>query len=146
MTNAKLQIKVTEAVKLDREIADKTERLKELKAELVKAADSDLMDKSVTDGGGWSVELQGADGCIARVTQPAAKLKASVDGLSPTWSKLLAFVDIFQLFNQENKYPLKPNFRALLAANYGVSDARKILKLVTSSSSPSVSFETKEAA
>lgn len=144
----RLAAKVAEAVALDRQIAELEETLKNLKAELVKAAESDLMDKVVTDGGGWSVELQGTDGCIARVTQPGAKLKSSIDGESATWLKIKEILqDRFRpFFNGEVKYKPVAEFRKQAAALLSSSDERKIIKLMTVNSSPAVSFETKESA
>jgi hypothetical protein len=148
MNPNKLMAKVTEAVSLDREIADMTERLKELKAELVKAADSDLMDKTDTEGGGWSVELAGTDGCIARVTQPAAKLKSAVDGESANWVKIKGIVGRLAeaLFKPSMRYTPVEDFRKTAQAELSAPEARQVLKLMTSNSSPTVSFETKEAA
>lgn len=144
----KITQKVTEAIALDREIAELTERLKAIKAELVKAADSDLMDKTVTDGGGWSVSFDGVDGSIARVTQPGQKLKASISGDSTNWEKIKAMLgrDANVFFKPVTNFAPCADFRKLIAANYSTTDERKLLKLVESNSSPTVSFETKETA
>lgn len=146
MSMNKLTAKVTEAVRLDREIAVLTERLKEIKSELVKAADSDLMEKTVTDGGGWSVELQGSNGCIARVTQPGAKLKSSLNANTTAWKTISEIPGASRLFIPEVKYVPVVKFREELIERVMTGEAKKILKLMTANSSPTVSFETKDAA
>jgi hypothetical protein len=148
MNNAKLTAKVTEAVLLDREIAEKTERLKELKAQLIVEAQGSSVEKTETDGGGWSAEFTADDGSIARVTQPGQKLKASVDAESDTWNKLreLKVPGIINLFNPAVKYVTMPLFREELAAKFEKPVQTKILKLMTVKSAATVNFETKEAA
>ena len=79
MTDNILKSLVTEAVSLDREINEKTDRLKELKAELVAEARSRESELASTDGGGRRWTAEGSDGCIARVTFPAPTLKAKID-------------------------------------------------------------------
>ena len=58
MTDNIVKSLVTEAVSLDREINEKSERLKELKAELVAEARSRESELTSTDGGGtrWTAE------------------------------------------------------------------------------------------
>ena len=76
----KLQNLVTEAVSLDREISDQTERLKEIKAQLVEAAREREDELVPTDGGGLRWTAEGNDGCIARVNFPAPSLKSKIEG------------------------------------------------------------------
>jgi hypothetical protein len=76
----KLQNLVTEAVSLDREISDQTERLKELKAQLVEAAREREDELTPTDGGGLRWTAEGNDGGIARVNFPAPSLKSKIEG------------------------------------------------------------------
>ena len=70
MTDNILKSLVTEAVSLDREINEKTDRLKELKAELVAEARSRESELASTDSGGRRWTAEGSDGCIARVNLP----------------------------------------------------------------------------
>ena len=79
MTDNILKSLVTEAVSLDREINEKTDRLKELKAELVAEAQSRESELASTDSGGMRWTAEGGDGCIARVNFPAPTLKAKID-------------------------------------------------------------------
>lgn len=146
MTKEKLQLKVTEAVNLDREIAEMTEQLKLLKSELFKVAKEAT--KTPTIGGGWSVVLMGNDGCVARITRPGSKLKASLDGGSTAWGQILTLLGDKHrhLFETQAKYAPIDNFRTELASMCVGVDERKVLKLVTGDSSVTVSFETKEAA
>ena len=79
MTDNMLKSLVTEAVSLDREINEKIDRLKELKAELIAEARSREGELASTDSGGRRWTAEGSDGCIARVNFPAPTLKAKID-------------------------------------------------------------------
>ena len=87
----KLQNLVTEAVSLDREISDQTERLKELKAQLVEAAREREAELTPTDGGGLRWTAEGNDGCIARVNFPAPSLKSKIEGEGKAIEKIKQF-------------------------------------------------------
>lgn len=144
MNDTKLKNLVTEAVALDRDIAEQTERLKLLKQKLISYADT--CDRTTTVGGGSSVVLEGID-CIARVTQPADKLKSSVDAESELWNKLRPLLGgvTTPLFEPKVKYVPVETFRVGLMARFDKTTANKVIKLMTSKSSTTVSFETKEA-
>jgi hypothetical protein len=76
MTDNIIKSLVTEAVSLDREINEKTYRLKELKAQLVTEARSRESELASTDGGG------------RRWTAPAThSLRSSVKKRSPCFRK-----------------------------------------------------------
>jgi hypothetical protein len=143
MTTTKLRNLVTEAVSLGREIEEKTERLKALKADLITAAGPRA--DTATAGGGRSWIAEGADGCIARVTFPAPKLKASIAGEGSAIEKVRKLAGRFfsLLFDQVPAYKPAANFRQEAEALLG-KDARKLIRACETSSSPSVSFETKE--
>ena len=79
MTDNMLQSLVTEAVSLHREINERIDRLKELKAELIAEARSREGELASTDSGGRRWTAEGSDGCIVRVNFPAAALKAKID-------------------------------------------------------------------
>ena len=70
---------LTEAVSLDREINEKTERLKELKAELIAEARSREGELAPTDSGGRRWAAEGSDGRIVRGNFPAPTLKTKID-------------------------------------------------------------------
>jgi hypothetical protein len=72
----KIQNLVTEAVSLDREISEQTERLKALKTQLVEAVREHEDELTPTDGGGLRWTAEGKDGCIARVNFPVPSLKS----------------------------------------------------------------------
>ena len=80
MTDKILKNLVTEAVSLDREINEKANQLKELKAQLVAEARGREGELARTDGGGTRWTAEGSDGSIARVNFPAPTLKSKVDG------------------------------------------------------------------
>lgn len=147
MTDTKLKALVTEAVDLDRMIAQNTDRLAELKSLLVAEAVSREEQQTKTDGGGWSLTMEGTNGCIARVTQPGPKLKSSVDAEKPAGAKLMALVGKFkdQLFTPRLTYVPVENFRDKVANLFG-GQARKIISACEGKASPQVAFETKEAA
>lgn len=148
MNESKLQLLVMEAIDLDRTIAKETERLKNLKAMIVLEAKGGAGERTATEGGGWSVEFTGAKGDIARVTKPGDKLKSSIDAESDTWTELrdLLAGRPERLFKPGVKYAPLENFRELVAAGFTPADQKKILKAMTTKSSPTVSFETKEGA
>jgi hypothetical protein len=79
MTDNMLQSLVTEAVSLDREINERTDRLKELKAELIAEARSREGELASTDSDARRWTAEGSEGCIVRVNFPAAALKAKID-------------------------------------------------------------------
>lgn len=64
----------------DREISEQTDRLKEIKAQLVEAAREREDEIIPTDGGGLRWTAEGRDGCIARVNFPAPSLKSKIEG------------------------------------------------------------------
>ena len=63
---------VDEAVTLHREIADKSEHFKNLKSRLVQEARLHSQALVATESGGKRWTAEGSDGCIARVSFPAA--------------------------------------------------------------------------
>jgi len=147
MKESKLQNLVTEACELDRQISDMTEALKGMKAELVTEAETREDDQVATDGGGWSVTFEGLDGNICRVTKPGDALKPSIDGEGKAIEKIreASGVHFSRLFQQAPKWKLVPNFRDEAASLLGKA-AGKLIKLVSKSTTTSVSFETKDIA
>ena len=146
MTDNILKSLVTEAVSLDREINEKTYRLKELKAHLVAEARSRESELVSTDGGGLRCTVEGSDGCIARVIFPAPMLKAKIDEKAKTFEKIknLAAGVFTSLFVPVTSYTLIEKFREEAAALLPASDANRLIKLCQSASTPRVSFETTE--
>lgn len=145
MTKEKLQTIVTTAIAVDQKIAELTETLKDLKADLVAEAESRTEEQTVTDGGGRSWTAQDAAGNIARVTFPGPAIKASISGEGKGIERLREASGAFftRLFVQAPKYIPAPNFRDEAAALLG-RDARKLIRLCETKSAPRVSFETKE--
>ncbi len=142
----KLQNLVTEAVSLDREIADQTERLKELKAKLVEAAREHQDELTPTDGGGLRWTAEGNDGCIARVNFPAPSLKSKIEGEGKAIEKIkqLAGSVFNRLFVPTISFKPIENFRDEARALLAKADATKLIKLCQTESAPRVSFETAE--
>ena len=148
MTDQKLRSLVTEAVCLDREIAEKQARLKEIKEHLTIEADTRADEATATDGGGTSLTFEGADGCVARVTTAGATLKATIKGEGKDIEKVKAAAGtIFpKLFTPVLAYKPVDNFRDEATALLGAAEGRKLIRLCTNPGKTTVSFETKEGA
>ena len=146
MTDNILKNLVTEAVSLDREINEKSERLKELKAELVAEARSRESELGSTDGGGRRWTAEGSDGCVARVTFPAPTLKAKIDHEGKVIEKIksLAGAAFTSLFVPATRYRPVERFREEAAVLLPETDANNLITLCQSASAPRVSFETTE--
>jgi hypothetical protein len=142
----KLQNLVTEAVSLDREISDQTERLKEIKAQLVEAAREREDELVPTDSGGLRWTAEGNDGCIARVNFPAPSLKSKIDGEGKPIEKVkqLAGAVFSRLFIPTITFKPVENFRDEARALLAKGEANKLIKLCQTESAPRVSFETAE--
>jgi hypothetical protein len=143
---AKLQNIVTEAVRLDREISEQTERLKALKAQLVEAAGEHENELAPTDGGGLRWTAEGKDGCIARVNFPAPSLKSKIEGEGKGIEKIkqLAGTVFSRLFIPTISFKPVENFREEANALLAKTEATKLIKLCQTESAPRVSFETAE--
>lgn len=148
MTDQKLINLVTEAVCLDREIAEKSERLKQLKVQLAAEADSRSESATSTDGGGTSITFEGGDGCVARVTTAGATLKSTIKAEGRDIEKVrTASGRCFgRLFETVLAYKPAPDFREQAVALLGAKDGAKLVKLCTNPGKTTVSFETKDAA
>ena len=148
MTASVLRNLVTEAVSLDREINEKTDRLKELKATLAAEAQTRKTEMTPTEGGGTRWAAEGSDGCIARVNFPAPALKAKIDGEGKTIAKVKQFAGsaFSRLFVPTISYKPVQNFRAEALAMLAKAEAKKLIDLCQSASAPRVSFETTERA
>lgn len=147
MNESKLKSLIAEAVLLDREIADRSERLREAKKLLVAEALNRAPEHIPTSGGGVSWTAQGADGCIARVSFPAPALKAGIDADSRALEKVRLLAGRFfdRLFLATPKFRPVENFRDEAERHLGPSMARRLIGLCQSESSPRVSFETRES-
>lgn len=147
MTPAKLRSEVTRAVQLDRQIADLTDELKQLKASLLHEAGTRPEEHVATDGGGWTWTAEGSDGCIARVTAPAPSLKSKIDGEGKAIEKIRSAAGRFfdKLFKATLAYKPVDNFRTEAEALLD-RQAGKLIRLCETESSPKVAFETKELA
>ena len=142
----KLQNLVTEAVSLDREISDQTERLKTIKAQLVEAAREREDELVPTDGGGLRWTAEGNDGCIARVNFPAPSLKSKIEGEGKAIEKIKQIADaVFnRLFIPTISFKPVENFREEAKTLIAKAESNKLIKLCQSESAPRVSFETTE--
>jgi hypothetical protein len=139
---------VTEAVALDREINEKADRLKELKAELVAEARRRESELALTDGGGARWTAEDSDGCIVRVRVnfPAPTFKAKIDEEGKVIEKIkdLAGGIFTRLFVPTMSYRPIEKFREEAATLLPKADANRLIKLCQSASAPRVSFETTE--
>jgi hypothetical protein len=146
VTASVLRNLVTEAVSLDREINEKAERLKELKAALAAEAQTREAELAPTDGGGTRWTAEGSDGCIARVNFPAPSLKGRIDAEGKTITKIKQLTgSVFsRLFITTLSYKPVEGFRNEAAALLPKAEANKLIELCQSASAPRVSFETAE--
>ena len=146
MTDNILKSLVTEAVSLDREINEKSDRLKELKAELVAEARSCESELASTNGGGRRWTAEGSDGCIARVTFPAPTLKAKIDEQGKMFEKIkgLAGGVLNRLFVPTISYRPIEKFREEAVALLPKAAANRLISRCQSATAPRVSFETTE--
>ncbi|MCX6994164.1 MAG: hypothetical protein NT011_13620 [Kiritimatiellaeota bacterium] len=137
---------VDTAIKIEREIAEREAKLKDIKGILIMEAEECPNDQVATEGGGRSWTLEGKTGCIARVTFPSPTLKDKISGVGKTIEKIMqaAGKRFADLFEQVPAYRPKPDFRKLLDTQLDAVEARKLLKLCSTESAPRVSFETKE--
>lgn len=149
MSTKQIERLVAQAIALDRQIQTDTETLKGLKADLVVLAEAEPAERrEETKEGGYSVVYTCGDGAIARVTQPAARLKSSIDAETTAGAKLKERVGRAwsDLFEARIQWIPVANFRDVVAEKFKPSDAKAILKACTTASAAKVSFETKEAA
>ncbi len=146
MTNAQLKKLVNEAVTLHRDIVAQSERLKIMKADLVREARLHENDFTPTNNGGSRWTATGTDGCIARVNFPAPALLSHIDTEDETFDKILALAgeSLEGLF--DSVHYLKPiaDFRDEVAAALPRRAAAQLIELCQLECSPRVSFETAE--
>lgn len=146
MTNAQLKKLVNEAVTLHRDIVARTERLKVMKADLVREARLHENDLTLTNNGGSRWTATGANGCIARVNLPAPALMPLINSESETFDQVLALAGecVDRMF--ESVYYLRPvpEFREEVSQALPKRDARQLIELCETKCVPRVSFETAE--
>ena len=146
MTNAQLKKLVNEAVTLHRDIVAQSERLKLMKADLVREARLHENDFTPTNNGGSRWTATGTDGCIARVNFPAPALLSHIDTEDEAFDKILALAgeSLDGLF--DSVHYLKPiaDFRDEVAAALPRRAATQLIELCQVECSPRVSFETAE--
>jgi hypothetical protein len=146
MTEAQLKKLVNEAVSLHRALTTYSERLKTLKADLIREAQRHKEDFTFTDNGGSRWTAIGTDGCIARVNFPAPALLSHIDTQDETFDKILALAgeSLDDLF--ESRHYLRPiaDFRDEVAAALPRRAAAQLIELCQVECSPRVSFETAE--
>lgn len=144
MTTTKIHSIVDKAILLDREIKERLDLLKELKADLVEEANRRPNECSSTDGGGRSWVANGSDGCIARVTFPADSLKSEIKGEGSTIEKVrkIAGKVFHLLLHPAIAYKPVADFRKQAVTLLGEKDGRRLIRLLESDTSPRVNFET----
>jgi hypothetical protein len=146
MTDIQLKKLVNEAVSLHRALTTFSERLKALKADLIREAQRHKEDFTITNGGGSRWTTCGTDGCIARVNFPAPVLLSHIDTEDETFDKILALAgeSLDGLF--DSVHYLKPiaDFRDEVAAALPRRAATQLIELCQVECSPRVSFETAE--
>jgi hypothetical protein len=146
MTDTQLKKLVNEAVSLHRAFTTYSERLKTLKADLIREAQRHKEDFTITENGGSRWTATGTDGCIARVNFPAPALVSHIDTDDEIFDKILALAgeSLDELF--ESLHYLKPvaDFRDEVTAALPRRAASQLIELCQVECSPRVSFETAE--
>lgn len=144
MNKDKLQKLVTKAVVLHREIADKNEQLKVLKSTLIQEAKLHPKEHLPTDSGGKRWSAEGTNGCVARVSFPAAALLSEIDGKCDLIEqcKAVAGESFRKLFTPVKTYQLADDFQAEAIALLPAEKVKELTKLCEGEVSPRVSFET----
>ncbi|MBA3352074.1 MAG: hypothetical protein H0U23_06555 [Blastocatellia bacterium] len=144
MTEIQLRRLVNEAVLLHRDIAIRTDRLKTLKADLVREARQHEHEFTPTDKGGTRWTATGNNGCIARVNFPASALVSHIDSESETFDEVLGLAgeSLDRLFASVYYLRPVPEFREQAVAALPNADAAKLIELCQTSCAPRVSFET----
>jgi hypothetical protein len=142
MTTTTIQNKITRAIELKRVIADAKREYDEIKAALVVEASGREEERRPTEGGGWSWEQLDREGNLVRVTEPARKLKSTLDPESKGFPKIkeAAGRAWSLLFAQVPAYAPVEGFRDKAVAHLG-RDAAKLIKLCTTESETKVAFE-----
>lgn len=143
MNEQELESLVDNAVALHREIADKTEQLKLLKASLVQHAKANEAALISTETGGKRFTAKGSDGCIARISFPAAALVPEIEGQGEIAQQAhtLAGDHFRRLFTTVKSYQLADNFRAEAAARLTARKADALIALCERENAARVSFE-----
>jgi hypothetical protein len=148
MTDSKLKLLVAQAVRLDRAIVRLQEKLKALKSQIAAEAETRKDEQVQTEGGGTSIVLEGAGGCIARVTESGRALKSSLKTDDKAFAKIKAAAGQWftRLFTTEVVHKPIENFREQAMELLGESEGKKLIKLCENNGKTTVSFETKEIA
>ena len=146
MTETQLKKLVNEAVSLHRTLTTYSERLKTLKADLIREAERHKEEFTITENGGSRWTAAGSDGCIARVNFPAPALLSHINTDDESFDKILALAgeSLDDLF--DSVHYLKPiaDFRDEVAAALPRRAATQLIELCQVECSPRVSFETAE--
>lgn len=145
----KLRETVEAAIAVDQQIQELSGELKRLKDALVQEAKSRPDELGPSEkGDGTTIVFRGIDGHAARVSFPRPSLKATIKGEGKAIEKirLIAGPAFHRLFDQQPSYkPTAGDFRGLAKDILG-KDAKKLISLCETVSSPRVQFETKELA
>ncbi len=146
MTDTQLKKLVNEAVSLHRALTTYSERLKTLKADLIREAERHKDDFAINENGGFRWTATGTDGCIARVNFPARALLSHIATEDEIFDKILALAgeSLDDLF--ESRHYLKPvaDFRDEAATALPRRTATQLIELCQTECAPRVSFETAE--
>ena len=146
MTEIQVKRLVNEAVLLHRDIAIRTDRLKTLKADLVREARRHEHEFTPTENGGSRWSVTGNNGCIARVNFPAPALVPLIDSETETFDHVLALAgeSLDRLFASVYYLRPVPEFREEVSQVLPKRDARQLIELCETKCAPRVSFETAE--
>lgn len=150
MTTTRIQAHIARCIQIQQIMATLKAEEKEIKTKLIEEAEYRTGEHADTENGGWSWTYPDLDGNLARVTQPAPSLKSKLDPDGKAYPKVreIAGRSFMELFMQVPSYKPVEDFRKKAEIYLDRGDAKKLLKLVTTESAITVSFEVaqKEAA
>lgn len=143
MTENNVKACIARAIEIKQIIANLEDEQKKLKAKLLAHAETRTQEHIPTDGGGWSWEATDHDDNLVRVTTPAPRLKNTLNPEAKGFDKIKAAAGRAWslLFFQKPAYGLVDDFKNQVHLHLGGRDALKLIKLVSSDSTPTVSFE-----
>lgn len=139
---------VDKAIDLDRQRRVIDKELEEIEAQLIAHATANRKeDGEVTDGGGWTVDVIGASGEVAKVVQAGPSMKS----LKDESKDLLALRQVLgatfkELYRPELAYKPVDDIRDAAKALLDTPTRRQFTKLAQKAGSLRVAYNTKKTA
>lgn len=139
---------VDKAIALDRQRREIEKELEEVETQIIThATENRKEDGEATDGGGWTVDVVGASGEVAKVVQAGPSMKSFKDESKD----LLALRQVLgatfkELYRPELAYKPVDNIRDAAKALLDTPTRRQFTKLAQKAGSLRVAYNTKKTA